>query len=81
MTRNAANIDTALVFARQSPSRVTGLALLCPLPSGSASSRLGELTAKLANYERTDKISVDGSLALPLSLAVSQVQRWEPGNL
>ena len=83
MTRNAANIDTALVFARQSPSRVTGLALLCPLPSGSAS-RLGELTAKLANYERTDKISVDGSPARSLARRGCQsgaAVGWEPGNL
>lgn len=72
-------MDTALVFARQSPSRVTGWRAVGSLsPRGQ---RLSELTAKLANYERTDKISVGLSVARPPGAAVSQVRRWEPGNL
>ena len=62
------NIDTALVFARQSPSRVTGWRAVGSLsPRGQ---RLSELTAKLANYERTDKISVGLSPGRPALLSV-----------
>ena len=79
------NLDAALALARQSPSRVTGWRgvgwLSCSPPLG-VSVPASELTAKLANYDRTDKISVDRSFARSLlSVSVRCGERWEPGNL
>ena len=53
-------IDTALVMARQSQLRVTGWRAVGSLsPRGQRGSPVRSgLTAKLANYEQTDKISV-----------------------